>query len=69
MGIMTGKKGIIFGVSNTHGIAYGIAKELHEAGAEIAFTYVNETMEKNSELFNETENAKLNKKLKLMKGE
>ena len=36
MGLMTGKKGVIFGVSNTHGIAYGIAKQLFEAGAEIA---------------------------------
>jgi len=46
MNIMRGKKGIIFGVSNTHGIAYGIAKQLYEAGAEIAFTYANESMEK-----------------------
>ena len=28
MDLMKGKKGIIFGVSNTHGIAYGIAKPL-----------------------------------------
>ena len=34
MDLMKGKKGVIFGVSNTHGIAYGIAKQLHEAGAE-----------------------------------
>jgi len=46
MGLMTGKKGVIFGVSNTHGIAYGIAKQLHDAGAEIAFTYAGEVMEK-----------------------
>ena len=26
MDLMKGKKGVIFGVSNTHGIAYGIAK-------------------------------------------
>ena len=44
--LMEGKKGIIFGVSNTHGIAYGIAKQLYEEGADIAFTYANETMEK-----------------------
>ena len=29
--LMNGKKGIIFGVSNTHGIAYGIAKELFKS--------------------------------------
>ena len=46
MDLMKGKKGIIFGVSNTHGIAYGIAKQLFDAGAEIAFTYANEAMEK-----------------------
>ena len=28
MGIMSGKKGVIFGVSNKHGIAYGIAEQL-----------------------------------------
>ena len=42
--LMSGKKGIIFGVSNKRGIAYGIAKLLHEHGAEIAFTYANEAM-------------------------
>lgn len=46
MGLMTGKKGVIFGISNTHGIAYGIAKQLHDAGAEIAFSYAGEAMEK-----------------------
>ena len=46
MDLMKGKKGIIFGVSNTHGIAYGIAKQLHDAGADIAFTYAGEAMEK-----------------------
>ena len=35
MGLMTGKKGIIFGVSNTHGIAYAIAQRLFEEGADI----------------------------------
>lgn len=45
MGLMTGKKGIVFGVSNKRGIAYAIANALHKEGAEIAFTYANETME------------------------
>ena len=44
MKLMEGKKGIIFGVSNARGIAYAIAKQIHEAGAEIAFTYSNEAM-------------------------
>ncbi|MFQ8625300.1 MAG: hypothetical protein ACLSA2_01870 [Candidatus Gastranaerophilaceae bacterium] len=37
MKLMEGKRGVIFGVSNTHGIAYAIAKQLYEAGAEIAY--------------------------------
>lgn len=45
MSLMQGKKGIIFGVSNSDGIAYGIAKQIHAAGAEIAFTYANKVME------------------------
>lgn len=43
--IMKGKKGIIFGLSNTRGIAYGIVQQLHAQGAEMAFTYANEAME------------------------
>lgn len=46
MNLMKGKKGIIFGVSNKHSIAYGIASALHQNGAEIAFTYAGEIMEK-----------------------
>ena len=46
MDLMKGKRELIFGASNTHGIAYGIAKQLHDAGAEIAFTYAGEAMEK-----------------------
>ena len=45
MGIMEGKKGIIFGVSNKRGIAYSIANAIHNEGGEIAFTYANEMME------------------------
>ena len=38
-GLMKGKRGLIMGVANQHSIAWGIAKALHEAGAELAFTY------------------------------
>lgn len=44
MGIMSGKKGLIFGVSNKRGIAYAIAQKLHQEGAEIAFTYAGDIM-------------------------
>lgn len=59
MDLMKGKKGIIFGVSNTHGIAYGIAKQLHDAGADIAFTYAGEAMEKRVRPIAEGMDAKL----------
>ena len=59
MKLMEGKRGVIFGVSNTHGIAYGIAKQLFEAGAEIAFTYAGEVMEKRVRPIAEGMNAKV----------
>jgi enoyl-[acyl-carrier protein] reductase I len=46
MGLMTGKRGIIFGVANDMSIAWGIAQQLHAAGATLAFTYLNESLEK-----------------------
>ena len=59
MKLMEGKKGVIFGVSNTHGIAYAIAKQLHDAGADIAFTYAGEVMEKRVRPLAEGMNSKL----------
>ncbi|MGN7439008.1 MAG: enoyl-ACP reductase FabI [Alcanivorax sp.] len=38
-GLMQGKKGLVMGVANERSIAWGMAKALHEAGAEMAFTY------------------------------
>lgn len=46
MGLMTGKRGIIFGVANDKSIAWGVAQQLRAAGAELAFTYLNEALEK-----------------------
>jgi enoyl-[acyl-carrier protein] reductase I len=46
MGLMTGKRGIIFGVANDMSIAWGIAQQLRSEGAELAFTYLNEALEK-----------------------
>ncbi len=39
MGLMAGKQGLIMGVANERSIAWGIAKALHEHGAQLAFTY------------------------------
>jgi enoyl-[acyl-carrier protein] reductase I len=46
MGLMDGKRGIIFGVANDKSIAWGVAQQLHAAGAELAFTYLNEALER-----------------------
>ena len=46
MDILKGKKGLIMGVANDHSIAWGMAKALHEAGAELAFTYQGEAFGK-----------------------
>lgn len=59
MSLMKGKKGVIFGVSNKHGIAYGIAEQLYNEGAEIAFTYASEVMEKRVTPIAEEMNAKI----------
>ncbi len=40
--LMQGKRGLILGVANNHSIAWGIARELHAHGAELAFTYQGE---------------------------
>ena len=37
--LMKGKKGLVMGVANEKSIAWGIAKALHDSGAEMAFTY------------------------------
>jgi enoyl-[acyl-carrier protein] reductase I len=46
MGLMSGKRGVIFGVANDKSIAWGIAQQLRAAGAELAFTYLNDSLEK-----------------------
>lgn len=43
---LEGKKGLIMGVANDRSIAWGISKAAHEAGAELAFTYQGEALEK-----------------------
>lgn len=45
-GIMSGKRGLIMGVANSNSIAWGIAKTLHEHGAELAFTYQGDALGK-----------------------
>jgi len=45
-GIMNGKRGIVMGVANDRSIAWGIAAAAAKQGAELAFTYQGEALEK-----------------------
>ena len=45
-GLMKGKRGLIMGVANQHSIAWGIAQVLHQAGAELAFSYQGDLFKK-----------------------
>jgi len=44
--LMKGKRGLIMGVANKNSIAWAIAEQLAAQGAEIAFTYQGEAMER-----------------------
>lgn len=46
MGLYDGKTALVFGVANKHSIAWGIARALHEQGAEVGFSYAMERLEK-----------------------
>jgi enoyl-[acyl-carrier protein] reductase I len=40
--ILSGQKALVVGVANDRSIAWGCAKAMHQAGADIAMTYLNE---------------------------
>ena len=44
--LMKGKRGVVMGVANQNSIAWGIATQLAAQGAEIAFTYQGESLER-----------------------
>ena len=44
--LMKGKRGLIMGVANERSIAWGIADMVHKHGAELAFTFQGEALEK-----------------------
>ncbi len=46
---MRGKRGLIMGVANARSIAYGIAKAVSNAGAEVALTYQGDALKKRVE--------------------
>ncbi|MFP5329389.1 MAG: enoyl-ACP reductase FabI [Alphaproteobacteria bacterium] len=45
-GLMEGKRGLIMGLANDRSLAWGIAKALGDQGAELAFSYQGEALEK-----------------------
>lgn len=46
MGLLEGKKAAIFGVANERSIAWAIAEAFHTEGAELAFTFAGDVLEK-----------------------
>lgn len=48
-GLLKGKRGLVMGVANDRSIAWGIARAMAEAGAELAFTYQGEAFGKRLE--------------------
>lgn len=46
MKLLEGKKALIFGVANDHSIAWGIANAMHAHGAELAFSYATDALER-----------------------
>ena len=47
--LLEGKRGLVMGVANDRSIAWGIARAMHDAGAELAFTYQGEAFGKRLE--------------------
>ena len=45
-GLMQGKRGLIMGLANDRSLAWGIARALRNEGAELAFSYQGESLEK-----------------------
>jgi enoyl-[acyl-carrier protein] reductase I len=58
-GILSGRRGLVMGVANDRSIAWGIARQASEHGAELAFTYQGEALEKRVRPLAESVNAKL----------
>lgn len=41
---MKGKRAVVYGIANKHSIAWGVARALRDAGADVAVTYFNERL-------------------------
>jgi enoyl-[acyl-carrier protein] reductase I len=45
-GVLAGKRALVVGIANDQSIAWGVAKAMREAGADLAITYLNEKAER-----------------------
>ncbi len=45
-GLLAGRRGLVVGVANKHSLAWGIARRAHEEGAELAFTFQGDALER-----------------------
>jgi enoyl-[acyl-carrier protein] reductase I len=59
MGLLSGKKAVIFGVANERSIAWAMAKKFHDEGAELAFAYAGEALKSRVVPLAESVGAKL----------
>jgi enoyl-[acyl-carrier protein] reductase I len=46
MGLLEGRRALVFGVANDHSIGWGVARALHEQGAHVGFSSVEALLEK-----------------------
>jgi enoyl-[acyl-carrier protein] reductase I len=58
-GFLSGRRGLVMGVANDRSIAWGIARQASEQGAELAFTYQGDALEKRVRPLAESVNAKV----------
>lgn len=57
--LMAGKRVLVFGVANDRSIAWGISQAFHQAGAKLAFTFLNEALDKRVRPLAESVDAEL----------
>ena len=57
--LMQGKRGLIMGVANKNSIAWAIAQQLHAQGAELAFTFQGDALERRVRPLAESIGAKI----------
>lgn len=59
MGLLDGKKALIFGVANDKSIAWSVAEKMASEGAELAFAYAGERLESRVKALAESVNSKI----------